>query len=26
MHMAGLPASELARVARADVVDVAEDT
>ena len=25
-HMAGLPASELARVARADVVDVAEDT
>jgi prolyl-tRNA editing enzyme YbaK/EbsC (Cys-tRNA(Pro) deacylase) len=25
-HMAGLPASELARVARADMVDVAEDT
>jgi prolyl-tRNA editing enzyme YbaK/EbsC (Cys-tRNA(Pro) deacylase) len=25
-HMAGLPASELARVTRADVVDVAEDT
>ena len=25
-HMAGLPGSELARVARADVVDVAEDT
>ena len=25
-HMAGLPASELARVTRAEVVDVAEDT